>query len=159
MPHASRQDITISDLRQQPEFFDTVADRIWRAWWEPRGYPLTYITGRLQENMNAAPIPFALVAHAGATFAGTASVIVSDMEERAQYSPWVAAVWVDPEYRERGVGAALVEQAAQACFLLGVEGAYLCALPARCGFYAKRGWTLIEEDVGDDRLSVLMRKS
>ena len=31
---------TISDLRQCPEFFDTVAERIWRAWWEPDGHPL-----------------------------------------------------------------------------------------------------------------------
>ena len=32
----------ISDLRQCPAFFDTVADRIWRAWWEPGGYPLAF---------------------------------------------------------------------------------------------------------------------
>ena len=43
---------TISDLRQRPEFFDTVADRIWQAWWKPDDYPLGYITGRLRENMN-----------------------------------------------------------------------------------------------------------
>jgi len=23
---------TVSDLRQRPEFFDSVADRIWQAW-------------------------------------------------------------------------------------------------------------------------------
>jgi N-acetylglutamate synthase-like GNAT family acetyltransferase len=159
MPKVSRPAITISDLRQQPGFFDAVADRVWRAWWEPRGHPLAYIAGRLQENMNETPIPFALVAHAGTTFAGTASVIVSDMEERPHYSPWVAAVWVDPEYRGRGIGAALVEQAAQACFLLRVERVYLCALPARRDFYSRRGWTLIEEDVGESQLSVLSRES
>src|ERR1700730_14975485 len=122
-----RQDVTISDLRQQPAFFDTVGDRIWRAWWQPHGYPLAYITERLRENVNAAPIPFALVAHFGATFAGTASVIVSDLPERPHYSPWVAALSCQPEYRHRGVGGALVEHAAEACFLLGVERAYLCA--------------------------------
>jgi hypothetical protein len=40
---------TISDLRQQPEFFDSVADRIWQAWWEPNGYPIDFIRGRLEE--------------------------------------------------------------------------------------------------------------
>jgi hypothetical protein len=44
--------ITISDLRERPEFFDTVADRIWSTWWEWRDFPLSYIRGRLQENMN-----------------------------------------------------------------------------------------------------------
>ena len=52
---------TISDLRQQPEFFDSVADRIWQAWWGPNGYPLAYIKGRLAENMHDTPIPLALV--------------------------------------------------------------------------------------------------
>jgi hypothetical protein len=56
---------TISDLRQRPEFFDTVADRIWQVWWRDGGYPLDYISGRLRENMNATPIPFAPVAHDG----------------------------------------------------------------------------------------------
>jgi hypothetical protein len=88
MPH----DFTISDLRQCPEFFDTVADRIWREWWQLNGYPLEYISTRLRENMDAAPIPFALVAHEGEKFLGTSSVIASDLEERPQLTPWVAAV-------------------------------------------------------------------
>jgi hypothetical protein len=41
---------TISELRQRPEFFDSVADRIWQAWWKAYGHPLEYISGRLQEN-------------------------------------------------------------------------------------------------------------
>jgi hypothetical protein len=75
---------TISDLRQCPEFFDTVADRIWRASWKATGTPLDYITGRLNDNLNAEPLPIALVAHDGAKFFGTASVIASDLEERPQ---------------------------------------------------------------------------
>src|SRR5258707_5962883 len=82
---------TISDLRQCPEFFDIVADRIWQAWWRADGHPLDYISGRLRENMNATSIPFALVAHDGETFLGTASVIASDLADRPQFTPWVAA--------------------------------------------------------------------
>ena len=70
---------TISDLRQRPQFFDTVADRIWQAWWKADGHPLDYISGRLRENMRATPIPLALVAHDGESFLGTASVIASGL--------------------------------------------------------------------------------
>src|ERR1700730_8308424 len=98
---------TISDLRRRPEFFDTVAMRIWRAWWEPNGTPLDHITGLLRENMNTTPIPFAPVAHDGEAFLGTTSVIASDLAERPHLTPWVAAVWVEPAARERGVGGAL----------------------------------------------------
>ena len=102
---------TISDLRERPEFFDTVADRIWSTWWEWRDFPLSYIRGRLEENMNARAIPFALVAHDDTTFLGTASVIASDVEELPQYTPWVAAVWVEPKYRKHRIGRALVARA------------------------------------------------
>jgi GNAT superfamily N-acetyltransferase len=148
---------TISDLRQRPEFFDEVADRIWSAWWKPRDFPLEYIRGRLRENLNAEPIPFALVAHRDATFLGTSSVIASDMDELPQYTPWVAAVWVDPEYRKRRLGEALVARAVDDVFALGIERAYLCALQARRPFYLRQGWLPIMEKVGDHGMTVLIR--
>lgn len=113
--------LAISDLRLASGFFDAVADRIWRAWWEPRGFPLSYIRDRLRENMNADAIPFALVAHEGSTFLGTASVIASDLEDLPHYTPWVAAVWVDEEHRERQVGRALVARAVDDAFALGIS--------------------------------------
>jgi GNAT superfamily N-acetyltransferase len=146
--------ITISDLRQRPEFFDTVADRIWRAWWKERGFPLSYIAGRMQENLNADPLPIALVAHEGATFLGTSSVIASDLEDLPQYTPWVAAVWVDPQYRERQIGRALVARAANDVFDLGIDRVYLCAAKGRRNFYVRQGWVPIEEDVGSRQVTV-----
>jgi GNAT superfamily N-acetyltransferase len=153
MPHP----FTISDLRRRPEFFDTVADRIWRASWKANGTPLDYITGRLCENMNAEPLPIALVAHDGGKFLGTASVIASDLEQRPQHTPWVAAVWVEPQARWRGVGGALVGRAAHDCFALGIARAYLCARPALTGFYERRGWIAIERDVGEHGLTVFIQ--
>jgi GNAT superfamily N-acetyltransferase len=150
---------TISDLRQRPEFFDIVADRIWRASWKEIGYPLDYITGRLTENLNAEPLPIALVAHDGARFLGTASVIVSDLDERPQLTPWIAAVWVEPQARSRGVGGALVERATHDCFALGVNRAYLCARPALSGFYEPLGWIPVERGVGAHGLTVFIRNA
>jgi GNAT superfamily N-acetyltransferase len=148
---------TISDLRQRPEFFGTVADRIWQAWWEADGHPLDFISGRLRENLGAAPIPFALVAHDGEAFLGTASVIASDLAERPQLTPWVAAVWVEPRARGRGIGAALVDRATQHCFALGVRRAYLCARPRLSRFYERLGWTILERKVGSRDLSVFVQ--
>ncbi|MCA1367762.1 GNAT family N-acetyltransferase [Bradyrhizobium sp. BRP14] len=155
----SGSEITISDLRVVPHLAAQVADRVWRAWWKPNGYPLEHITGLVQNNFNSAPLPFALVAHHGSTFVGTASVIVSDMEERPQYTPWVAAVWVDPPFRRLGIGGAIVRHAALAAFATGAETAYLCALPARRRFYEGLGWSLQEQNVGDHLLDVFTLKT
>jgi GNAT superfamily N-acetyltransferase len=150
---------SISDLRQRPEFFDSVADRIWRAWWEPNGHPLATIRGRLAENMLDTPIPLALVAHDGRTFLGTASVIASDLDERPELTPWVAAVWVEERARGQGIGAALVEAAARASFASGSARTYLCARARMTGFYERLGWTLIERRVGPHQLDVFVREA
>ncbi len=152
-------DFKISDLRERPACFDTVADRIWQAWWRADGTPLSYIATRLRENMAATPIPFALVAHDGERFLGTASVIASDLEERPHLAPWIAAVWVEEEARRHGVGAALVDRAAQDCFALGIGRAYLCARPRMSGFYERLGWTVAERKVGRHEMSVLFRNA
>jgi N-acetylglutamate synthase-like GNAT family acetyltransferase len=148
---------TISDLRQRPAFFDTVADRIWQAWWKPDNHPLDLIAGRLRENLTDTPIPLALVAHDGDAFLGTASVIPSDLAERPQLTPWIAAVWVEPQARQRGIGRALVNHATQDCFVLGFRRVYLCARPQRSAFYEGLGWTPIERDVGPHRMIVFVR--
>jgi N-acetylglutamate synthase-like GNAT family acetyltransferase len=108
--------------------------------------------------LNSASIPFTLVAHEGPQFAGNALVIVSDMEERPQYTPWVAAVWVDPAYRMQGIGGALVDQATTFAFALGINRIYLCATRENRGFYLKRGWVQVEEDIGDSLLTVMIRE-
>ena len=150
-------EFSISDLRQRPDFFDTISSRVWHAWWKEHGYPLEYIAGRLREHLDAKPVPFALVAHDGPVFKGSTLVIESDMDDRPQYSPWVAAVWVDAEYRKQGVGTALIDHAAKTAFAAGIRRVYLGATRMKRDFYLKRSWIQIEEEVGEDRLTVMVR--
>ena len=150
---------SISDLRDRPDFQSVVADRIWRAWWQARGTPLALVANRVADNLGPGPIPSAFVAHDGERFLGTASAISSDMAERPQYTPWVAAVWVEPEARGTGLGTALVRYAAEAIFRAGFGRAYLSAAPHRRSFYEGLGWTVLEEAIGDERLTVFIRDS
>jgi len=145
---------SVADLRERPEFAAAVADRVWRAWWEPKGHPLAFIEDLVRRSLDGAPIPFTLVAHDGGTFLGTASVIASDLAARPQYTPWVAAVWVEPAHRSQGIGAALVRAGAERAHDLGATPVYLCALPSRHGFYEALGWQLIEACVTEAGLAV-----
>ena len=148
----------ISDLRERPEFFDAVADRIWRAWWEPNGHPLNSITERLTQNLAGPGVPIALVAHRGDEFLGTASLIVSDLDERPQYAPWVAAVWTEPDARGQGIGRALVSRARDEAFALAHDRVYLCARPVMRSYYLELGWTLIEDNIGPSAFDVFVRR-
>lgn len=149
------QSFAISDLRSKPEFFDTLVDRVWREWWKPNYYPLSHTEFLARDLLTASPISFALVAHEGEIYRGSVLVIASDMAERPQYTPWIAALWVDPSFREEGIGAALVDQAVLATRHLGIPKIYLSATRARRNFYLKRGWQKIEEDVGEHALTIL----
>ena len=81
-------------------------------------------------------------------------MIASDLEERPQLTPWVAAVWVEEDARRSGVASALVNRAALDCFALGIRRAWLCARPQRAGFYQGLGWIIAERNVGPHRLNV-----
>ena len=152
--------IEISDLREQPHFLDAVADRVWRAWWQEQGETLETVAGLFAENLTAmGALPACLVAHRGDSFVGTASLIASDLEERPALKPWVAAVWIEPQFRRQGHGGAVVAAAAKLAFRRGFGQAYLCAEADKRGFYAGLGWRLMEENVGPFTLDIFEKRA
>ncbi|MGH0361433.1 GNAT family N-acetyltransferase [Sinorhizobium meliloti] len=38
-------------------------------------------------------------------------LIENDLDDRPQYTPWIAALWVEPDMRRRGIAAKLMEAA------------------------------------------------
>ena len=145
---------SVADLRERPDVAAAVADRVWRAWWKPKGHPLVKLEALVAEGLGPGPIPSALVAPDGTAFLGTASVIACDLDARPQYTPWVAAVWVEADHRRQGIGAALVRAGADFIHGLGYDRAYLCALPHIHAFYARLGWSPVEEGVSPGGLAV-----
>ena len=144
----------ILDLRQRPEFRASVADRVWRAWWSRKGVARSTIEVKVADALTDVWLPSTWVACRGNDFLGTASLIACDLEARAELSPWVAAVWVEPPARRKGVGAGLVAAAANFALANGARSVWLCARPCVCTFYERLGWQRTEDDVGDDRLSI-----
>lgn len=148
----------ISNLRDRPEFFATVADRIWRAWGQPNGYSSSQVSAALTHLLrDDEPIPFGLVAHQNGHFLGSALGLASDLRERHDYTPWVAAVWAEPEYRGKTIGRSLVAGAAETCFARGFRRIYLCSAPRLRNFYVRQGWVPVEEAVGERAVTVYVR--
>ena len=147
---------TVSDLRRVPAFTAVVAERVWRAWWEADGVPLAALRARLDESLGPNAVPTTFVAHEGARFRGCVALIASDLDQRPQLTPWVAALWVEPEVRAQGIGAALLAHAAEAAFVAGHAQVYLAAEAPLAPYYAARGWTLSESNV--DGLEIFVRR-
>jgi GNAT superfamily N-acetyltransferase len=89
-------------------------------------------------------IPETFVALEGDRLVGTASLVTHDMSIRLGLSPWLSAVYVPPEFRNRGIGSKLVRRAMQEAEILGVEQLYLFT-PDRMRFYTRLGWNILEQ--------------
>jgi N-acetylglutamate synthase-like GNAT family acetyltransferase len=64
-------------------------------------------------------------------------------EQWPDLSPWLAAVYVVPEYRHPGIGAALVNAIVAKATALGVGALYLSTV-GREAFYARLGWQVVD---------------
>ena len=144
----------ISNLNLFPEFKSVAADRVWNAWWRPHGHLFQVVMDFFDELPETRGLPFCLMAHEDDKYVGSVLGLVTDLDERPELSPWVGALWVEPEFRRTGVATALVKEALAEIFAVEHEVAFLCATTEKRVMYQNQGWQLIEEKVGDDRLDV-----
>lgn len=77
---------------------------------------------------------------------GSASIIEQDMDTRPELTPWLASVFVAPEYRNNGVGSSLVKHIMQTAKQAGIEKLYLFT-PDRETFYEKLGWQVLSREI------------
>ena len=147
----------ILDLCESRQFFDTVADRIWNAWWKQSGASLGDVEAALSAVISSTEFPFTLIGVEGEDFAGTVTCIASDIGARPHLGPCVAALWVEPNRRGSNRGGRLVEMGLGRLLAAGFEEAYLAARQPLRSYYRGHGWQLVEEDVGDDALDIFKR--
>ncbi|MXQ14684.1 GNAT family N-acetyltransferase [Microvirga makkahensis] len=111
----------------------------------------------MRQSFGARPIPTTFVACDIGRFVGTVSVIACDEEPRPHYKPWIATLWVEPEDRRRGVGAALVARAAEFAFDVGAARIHLLSRERRRTHYESLGWAVLEADAPEPGLHGLIR--
>jgi GNAT superfamily N-acetyltransferase len=100
-------------------------------------------TARLWGYASSDRIPLTVVALEGNEVLGSASLIEHDMETRMELTPWLAGVFVGPEFRRRGIGAQLVRRIIAEAERLKVPLLYLYTVHSE-KFYAALGWKFQE---------------
>jgi GNAT superfamily N-acetyltransferase len=134
----------IEYLADHPEFIPTVAQwlHVQFSYLSPGSSVERRIAG-LGKQLAKGQMSITFLALSGDTPLGTASLTAHDMDTRMELSPWLASVYVAPEYRRQGTGTALVQRVADEAKALGFETLYLYT-PDQEAFYARRGWSTIE---------------
>lgn len=98
---------------------------------------------RLRDACGYKEIPTVVIAFSDFTLLGSAMLVVHDMDTRVDLSPWLAGVFVSPEHRQHGIGAALVQRVTDDARALGVQRLYLYT-PSTEQFYSRLGWSVVE---------------
>jgi GNAT superfamily N-acetyltransferase len=137
--------MTVKHLAEYPDAIPTLAVWAYNQWGHLMSPDTTPETLRRAFGRRTVPsqIPETFVAVEDGEPVGTASLVVHDLPTRMDLSPWLAAVYVAPEFRDQGIGSALVQAVMGEAQALGVEKLYLFT-PAKMGFYSRLGWQALE---------------
>ncbi len=110
----------------------------------------------MQDHLAGEKIPKTFVAVKDEEILGSAAIVVSDMDDRPDLTPWLASVFVDKDKRRQGTGAKLVNKVVKYAEGIGVETLYLFT-PDKEKFYTSLGWETIEERVYHDCNVTIMK--
>ena len=101
-------------------------------------------------------LPVRLIATADGKCTGTVSIVHNDLIYR-DYTPWLAALYVDKAYRNNKIGERLVERAESIAKAFGFNEIFLRT--EHTGNYYKRlGWTFVESCVDEFKLDTEIYK-
>ena len=100
-------------------------------------------TARLKGCCGQNEIPTVVIGLLGNSLCGSAMLVANDMESKPELTPWLAGVYIAPEYRCKGYGYALINRIAQEAAALNVSTLYLYTPDAE-EYYQNIGW-LVEE--------------
>jgi len=151
--------IEVKQLSECPEHLLAVGTWIYEEWWKKPNNSSEVVLRLLRTHTEKDRVPFTVVALANGNPVGSCCVIENDCVHRPQYSPWVAAVYVRPEFRGREVASKLLQEAAKIAARVPVEGLYIDCHVKTVPVYEKSGWTIFEREVGDKDSVVMFRST
>ncbi len=103
-------------------------------------------------------VPSLFVALAGGVAVGTASLIAEDIPSRSELAPWLASVFVLPEWRGRGIASRLIQCVEQEARASGIARFYLYT-PDQQALYRRLGWQDIERlAYGGEMVTIMVRQ-
>ncbi|OPX63752.1 MULTISPECIES: GNAT family N-acetyltransferase [unclassified Methanoregula] len=148
-------DITIEPAASNPGLHATIAGWLWNEWGTPQNRGLyTSLVAHCRKDR----IPAIYLAFVNGQPAGTVGLLRTDLLSRQEFTPWMAVLFVLPEFRRRGIAAALQSHAMGEARRLGFSEIFLNT--KMTGFYERGGWVFLETDVDDHGDSIrIYRKS
>ena len=134
----------IVQLANYPLYTNTVSQMIYNEFVVPSSSPKTLKDVQaFFDTIHNNKLPLTLIAIVGNECVGTVSLFEKDSVLRPQYTPWLASLYVESEYRSQNIGRALINALIVKASELGFEKLYL-KTENTASYYHKIGWMHLE---------------
>jgi GNAT superfamily N-acetyltransferase len=153
-----RTQIEIVELEPNSSELETSAAWRHEAFLKEDGYSLSDSRAQLTKIMNQPEgCEVALIALIGGQIAGICLLVQHELPPAHDLSPWLASLYVAPEFRRRGLGSRLIMAIEDHARRNGVARLHLYTVDME-ELYVKCGWRIAERDaVGSGPLALLIR--
>ena len=132
----------IHPLYAAPQHASCVTEWLWRAFGAD-ALPRAFFASIVEHSQTPGALPITFVAVAGETLLGTVGLWRCDLISRQDLYPWMAALYVAPEARGRGLAGKLQQHVIGYARTQGYAELFLYS--ACCDFYERFGWQYIGE--------------
>ncbi len=105
-----------------------------------------------------AGVPSVFAALDGERPVGMASLVAEDMSDRRELTPWLASVYVLPEWRGRGIASRLVRRVEEEARAHG-HGLFYLYTPDQQSLYRRLGWVDVEQREYHGETVTIMRRT
>ncbi|MEJ8303970.1 GNAT family N-acetyltransferase [Saccharibacillus sacchari] len=143
------QALQIRDVRANQERLAEAVDYFWSRWGDES--TLNFYRDCIERSCDTdADLPrfYLLTDGEKGAIAGGYALLRSDLNSRQDLCPWLACLYVEPDWRSLRLGSLLLDHAAREASAKGYDGLYLCT--DLDGYYERYGWTHIGKGYGID---------
>lgn len=150
--------LQIFDLKDFPQFIDPLAQWHFAEWsYLHPDYTLDQLRQEMQQYLSAQLVPsMFILLNQQQELLGSASLVAHDLGSRPELSPWLANVFVHPDYRGQGLGRQLVFYVQQQAQRAGIGRLYLFTAN-QMDFYRGLGWQALDTEQVQGTCQTIMR--
>jgi len=134
--------IKLLNLADLPHHLEQVAKWCFEEWSKANGSTIEDIIYRTKHACKQSGIPQTWIAVNGDELVGTFALWNCDIFNRQDLSPWIACVYVKPEYRNAGIGTMMTQKGVDLMRNMNYKKVYLHT--DHENYYEKTGWKLLE---------------
>ena len=151
-----RMILAIAPLHHYPACASILACWAYQEWYKDRPLDFSVVLHAYRERARHASLPQSFVALADSQPVGMATLKLDDLRSCADINPWFSSLYVVPVFRNRGIGAALIQGLLARARELGYKDLHLFLGqrdPERLErYYCSRGWNIIGAPMDNDGL-------